>query len=150
MYLLKPLLQVVKVRVIDFDPVTKRLQLSVAKKGKAPATGTSKPVPGEVLAGSVTSMKLQEDGSPSSYRIELERDGKAVGKGIVEAAHLADHPSAIEAFQESLQVLLSHLLCISSRGLGHCMYLAWSQHANKAYGNMRLIRFVDQIGLLVT
>jgi len=46
-----------------------------------------------------------EDGGVS-YEVDLWKEGVAVGRGHLDSVHLTDHPGALEALQEAVQVNL--------------------------------------------
>ena len=99
--------QIVKVHVLGIDPALRRMQLSLASqkaRAAAAAAQAGGPQPGEVADGIVAGIEASEDGAPAAYRVDLRRGQEVVGTGRLEAAHVADHPAAVEALQDSIQV----------------------------------------------
>ena len=93
--------------MLGIDPALRRMQLSLASqkaRAAAAALQASGPQPGEVADGIVAGIEVSEDGTPAAYTVDLRRGQEVVGTGRLEVAHLADHPAAGEALQDSIQV----------------------------------------------
>ena len=102
-------MQVIKTRIKAFEPSAKRMQLTLAIKKSQPAGGDSATqpfrqlMPGELREGVVSSIQRDEHSGVAAYGVDLLEEERIVGTARLEAAHVCDHPGAVEALEESLQ-----------------------------------------------
>lgn len=88
-------------KVVSYDAAKNRIHLSLkSKKSRALSSAHVQLEPGQLLNGHVTQIKQDEDNDIESYTLTLVRDGESMGTGLLDVAHLADHPSAVETLQE--------------------------------------------------
>ena len=67
---------------------------------------------GSIVSAVVTDLHQDEQGTTTSYKLQLFKDGEAAGLGSLDASHLADHPATVEPLQDSIQVSQSCLLAV--------------------------------------